>query len=81
MRSILWAALAAASLLSIGALATSAEAGALPASMALTPAAVPANIQKVAAVCGANGCSVVQTRQVRHFYKPGTPKSFTGAHI
>jgi hypothetical protein len=81
MRSIFRAALAAASLLSIAMLATSAEAGALPASIALTAAAPSANIQKVAAVCGANGCSVVQTRQVRHFYKPGTPKSFTGQHI
>ena len=81
MRTIFPAAWAVASFLSIGLVATGAEAGALPASTALTVAGVPANIQRVAAVCGANGCSVVQTKQVRHYYKPGTPKSLTGQHI
>ena len=81
MRTILPSALAAASLLFIGFFATAAGAGALPTSTSLNIADVPRNIQKVGNVCGATGCSVVQTKQVRHYYKPGTPKSFTGQHI
>jgi len=76
-----FAALAAALFLSVGTFVTGAEAGPLPTSPALTGAGVPGNIQKVGAVCGANGCSVVQTKQVRHYYKAGTPKSMTGQHI
>jgi hypothetical protein len=81
MRKNFPAALALASLISTGALIIGAQAGPLPASTALVVDGALTSIQRVGAVCGANGCAVVQTKQVRHYYKPGTPKSLTGQHI
>jgi hypothetical protein len=78
MRATLLTALAAASILSGGLLATRADAFTLAAPSTLGIAAAPAAIvQQVATICGAGGCAPVQTKRVRH-YKSG---SLVGQHI
>jgi hypothetical protein len=76
MRGILVAGLAAASFLVCGLSARDAEAGML-AALTMSHAGKAVVVQRVANVCGANGCVRVQTQRVQH-QKPG---SVPGKHI
>jgi hypothetical protein len=72
MRTILLTALAAVALLSGGLFGNTAAAFVLGGAPTPGTATVASDVQRVHTICGANGCSMIQTKKVRHYNKPGS---------